>query len=144
MTWTRAASLCGTLHLRSHYIFVHRPSKEASMRYEEGRPISLQSAVRGGHKRGFGEPLHDVPRHSSDRFHAQKGGPSATERDEFLRAAWRVMVAAEVDPERLVFVDEMGLHTSLAPLYAYSPKGERVRLEVPRNLKARTPLFWPP
>jgi hypothetical protein len=92
--------------------------------------------------RGFGEPLHHVPLHSSDRFYAQKGGRSATERDEFLRAAWRVMVI-EVDPERLVFVDEMGLHTSLAPLYGYSPKGERVRLEVPRNLKARTPPFWP-
>jgi len=54
------------------------------------------------------------------------------------------MVAAKVDPERLVFVDEMGLHTSLAPLYGYSPKGERVRLEVPRTLKATTPPFWPP
>jgi hypothetical protein len=30
------------------------------------------------------------------------------------------MVATEVDPERLVFVDEMGVHTSLAPLYGYS------------------------
>src|SRR5215213_9224843 len=91
--------------------------------------------VRGGRKRSFGEPLDDVPRHSSDRFHAQKGGRVATERDEFLRAAWRVMVAAQVDSGQLVFVDEMGLHTSLAPLYGYSPKGERVRLEVPRNLK---------
>jgi hypothetical protein len=36
------------------------------------------------------------------------------------------MVAAEVDPERLVFVDEMGLHTSLAPPYGYARKGERV------------------
>jgi hypothetical protein len=45
------------------------------------------------------------------------------------------MVAAQVDSGQLVFVDEMGLHTSLAPLYGYSPKGERVRLEVPRNLK---------
>ena len=54
-----------------------------------------------------------------------------------------MLVAAEVDPRRLVFVDEMGLHTSLAPLYGYSPKGECVRLEVPRNLKARTPPFWP-
>jgi transposase len=43
------------------------------------------------------------------------------------------MVAAEVDPERLVFVDEMGVHTSLAPLYGYAPKGERLRLSVPRN-----------
>jgi hypothetical protein len=51
------------------------------------------------------------------------------------------MVAAEVDPERLVFVDEMGLHTSLAPLYGYSPKGERVRLEVPRNRAKNTTLL---
>ena len=54
------------------------------------------------------------------------------------------MVAAEVDPSRLVFVDEMGLHTSLAPLYGYSPKGERVRLEVRfHETAARTPPFWP-
>src|SRR5215211_8930884 len=97
--------------------------------------------VRGGHKRGLCEPLHHVPLHSSDRFHAQKGGPTATERDEFLRAAWRVLVAAEVDPERLVFVDEMGVHTSLAPLYGYSAKGERVRLQVPRNRGRNTTLL---
>jgi hypothetical protein len=48
------------------------------------------------------------------------------------------MVAAEVDPELLVFVDEMGVHTSLAPLYGYSRRGERVHLQVPRNLKAQT------
>ena len=83
-----------------------------------------------------------MPCHSTDRFHAQKGGPSATERDEFLRAAWRVMVAAEVDPERLlVFVDEMGVHTSLAPVYGYSPKGERVHLYVPRNRGRNTTLL---
>jgi transposase len=52
-----------------------------------------------------------------------------------------MMVAAEVDPERLVFVDEMGAHTSLAPLYGYSPKGERVRLEVPRNGGKNTTLL---
>jgi transposase len=51
------------------------------------------------------------------------------------------MVAAEVDPGRLVFVDEMGLHTSLAPLYGYSPKGECVRLEVPRNRGKNTTLW---
>jgi DDE superfamily endonuclease len=42
-----------------------------------------------------------------------------------------------------VLKDEMGVHTSLAPLYGYFRKGERVHLEVPRNLKARTPLSWP-
>src|SRR4051812_8803891 len=46
-------------------------------------------------------------RASSDRFHPQKGGRTDAERDEFLSAAWRVMVAWEIDPERLVFVDEM-------------------------------------
>jgi hypothetical protein len=51
------------------------------------------------------------------------------------------MVAAEVDSGRLVFVDEMGLHTSLAPLYGYSPKGERVRLEVPRNRGKNTTVL---
>jgi transposase len=52
-----------------------------------------------------------------------------------------LMVAAEVDPERLVFVDEMGVHTSLAPLYGYAPKGERLRLEVPRNRGKNTTLL---
>jgi transposase len=51
------------------------------------------------------------------------------------------MVAAEVDPERLVFVDEMGVHTSLAPLYGYSRKGERVHLQVPRNRGTNTTLL---
>ena len=48
------------------------------------------------------------------------------------------MVAAKIDPRRLVFVDEMGVHTSLAPLYGYSRKGERVRLDVPRNRGKKT------
>ena len=70
--------------------------------------------------------------HSPDRLDPQKGRRVATERDEFLRAAWRVMVAAAVDPESLVFVDECGLHTSLSAVYGYAPKGERLGLSVPR------------
>ena len=46
-----------------------------------------------------------------------------------------------LEPERLVFVDEMGLHTSLAPLYGYAPKGERLRLSVPRNRGPNTTLL---
>ena len=49
----------------------------------------------------------------------------ASERDEFLRAAWRVMVVEQIDAKRLVFVDEMGSNTSLSPIYAYSAKGQR-------------------
>ena len=51
------------------------------------------------------------------------------------------MVAAEIDPRRLVFVDEMGVHTSLAPLYGYSAKGDRLRLSVPRNRGKNTTLL---
>jgi len=58
-----------------------------------------------------------------------------------LRAAWRVMVAAAVAPERLVFVDECGTHTSLAPIYGYAPKGERLRLSVPRKRGKNTTLL---
>jgi hypothetical protein len=61
----------------------------------------------------------------------KKGVRVATERDEFERAVWRMMVAEEIDPERLDFVDECGTYTSLAPLYGYAPKGERLRLSVP-------------
>jgi len=40
-----------------------------------------------------------------------------------------------------VFGEEMGTHTSLAPLYAYSPIGERAFLETPRNRGKNTTLL---
>jgi hypothetical protein len=55
-----------------------------------------------------------------------------------VRLPWQEELGG-LDPSRLVFVDEMGTHTSLAPLYAYSPVGERAFFELSRNLKARTP-----
>ncbi len=63
------------------------------------------------------------------------------ERDEWLRAAWKVTVAGGVGTERLVFVDEMGANTSLHPLYAWSPRGERARCSVPRNRGPNTTLL---
>jgi transposase len=65
----------------------------------------------------------------------------AGERDEFLRAAWRVMVAGKLDARDFVFVDECGTNTSLAPIYGYSPRGERVHSEVPRNRGPNTTLL---
>jgi len=50
-------------------------------------------------------------------------------------------VAQAVEPERLVFVDECGTHTSLAPLYGYAPIGERLRLSVPRKRGKNTTLL---
>jgi transposase len=65
----------------------------------------------------------------------------AAERDEWLRAAWRVTLAQHIDPERFVFVDEMGAHTSLSSIYAYSPKGQRAYCSVPRNRGPNTTLL---
>ncbi len=53
-----------------------------------------------------------------------------------------MMVAATVEAERLVFVDECGTHTSLAPLYGYAPRGERLRLSVPRKRGKNTRRFF--
>ncbi len=65
----------------------------------------------------------------------------ASERDEWLRAAWRALVAGGLEAERLVFVDEMGANTSLAPLYAWSRRGERALASVPRNWGANVTLL---
>jgi transposase len=50
-------------------------------------------------------------------------------------------VAEGLQPERLVFVDEMGTNTSLAPLYAWSRRGERALASVPRNWGANVTLL---
>ncbi len=41
----------------------------------------------------------------------------------------------------MVFVDECGTHTSLAPLYAWAPRGERAYSKVPRNRGKNTTLL---
>ncbi len=53
---------------------------------------------------------------------------------------WRSTVG-KLERKRLVFVDEMGTHTSLAPLYAYSPRGKRAFFKVPRNKGKNTTLL---
>ena len=52
-----------------------------------------------------------------------------------------MMVSAVVEPERLIFVDECGTHTSLGPIYGYAPRGERLCLSVPRNRGKNTTLL---
>jgi DDE superfamily endonuclease len=71
----------------------------------------------------------------------KKRSVGASERDEWLRAAWRALVAGGLDAKRLVFVDEMGTNTSLAPLYAWSRKGERALCSAPRNWGANVTLL---
>jgi transposase len=51
------------------------------------------------------------------------------------------MEVGRLDPEQLVFVDEMGTNTSLAPVYAYAPIGQRAFLKIPRNRGKNTTLL---
>src|SRR5215217_7441995 len=88
-----------------------------------------------------GEQIYSLPRSQTDRVHQKKRAVGASERNEWLRAAWKVTVAGVLDPRRLVFVDECGTHVSLARIYGYSARGERVRLKVPRNRGKNTTLL---
>jgi hypothetical protein len=53
---------------------------------------------------------------------------------------WRSVVSG-LDSRSMVFVDEMGTHTSLAPLYGYSPRGQRAFFKIPRNRGTNTTLL---
>lgn len=85
-----------------------------------------------------GDDLPDFIRRLSHTV--EKRSKGAAERDVLLRSLWRMEVGS-IDPGRLVFVDEMGAHTSLAPLYAYAPVGERAFCELPRNRGKNTTLL---
>ena len=64
----------------------------------------------------------------------------ASERDEFLRVAWRALVSGRLDGRRFVFVDECSTNTSLSPIYGWSRRGQRVCFEAPRNWGANITL----
>jgi transposase len=66
---------------------------------------------------------------------------AASERDEFLRAAWRILVCGGLDGRRFVFVDECSTNTSLSQIYGWSRSGQRVCFEVPRNWGANITLL---
>src|SRR5215218_2331133 len=52
-----------------------------------------------------------------------------------------MMLAAQIDPKRLVFVDEMGTNISLSVLRAWSRRGLRAYYSVPRNRGPNTTLL---
>ena len=74
----------------------------------------------------------DLPVHQAPFSQPKKRVAGASERDEWLRVMWRSTMG-KLDGKRLMFVDEMGTHTSLAPSYAYAPRGKRAFFKVPRN-----------
>src|SRR4051812_49915376 len=86
-----------------------------------------------------GERLDGFATLEADGVHPKKRTLGASERElEFLRAAWRVLVAEALEAGRLVFVDEMGANTSLAPLHSWSRRGGRGRPLGPRHPREKT------
>ncbi len=72
--------------------------------------------------------MHHLPDDQARGLHPKKRSVGASERDEWLRAAWRTIIST-LDAQRLMFVDEMGTNTSLGPIYAYSPQLVAVKLD---------------
>ncbi len=64
----------------------------------------------------------------------------ASERNEEARGAFRERLKS-LDPNKLVFVDESGTNITLAPLYGWAPKGERVYGKAPRNWEKNVTLI---
>lgn len=58
-----------------------------------------------------------------------------------MRAAWRVLVAGRLDARRFVFVDEMGVNTSLSPIYGWARRGYRAYFRAPYNWGANVTLL---
>jgi hypothetical protein len=71
-----------------------------------------------------GQFLHHVAGDPTAGLDAQNKTLVATARRAEQRAVWHAIVR-KLDAQRLVFVDESATHTSLTPLYARAPKGQR-------------------
>jgi transposase len=76
-----------------------------------------------------------VPGVAARRPAAEKKTLHASEQERAdvaaARAAWRTEVMGQVDPDRLVFLDESGLDTRLTRAYARAPGGQRAIGRVP-------------
>jgi transposase len=86
------------------------------------------------------QPRHHVARPGPAAADAQKKTLIARERDEAERAAFRAEVAG-LDPADLVFLDETSTPTTLTPLRARAPRGERAVGRVPRGRREQVTLI---
>ncbi len=73
-----------------------------------------------------------VPSHEAGWVVEEKKSLTASEQDPEARAAWWEAVTL-LDPDKLVFIDEAGTHTSMTRTHARAPKGQRAYGSVPRN-----------
>ena len=82
------------------------------------------------------QPQHALALLQPARDHAQKKTAHAAEQDrpDILkrRRDW-FDGQLELDPERLIFIDETWASTNMARLYGRAPKGERLRAGIPQD-----------
>jgi len=64
----------------------------------------------------------------------------ASERKEEEREQWREQ-AKDLDPEKMVFIDETSSNTALTRVYGRAPKGKRAKGHVPRNKGKNTTVI---
>src|SRR6266540_753283 len=102
---------------------------------------------RGGVLAAFGdqsELLGDGAYAAPARPDAKKKSLTATEQAEpriqELRRRF-IELAKNLDPQRLVFIDEAGSHIAMTRDYARAPRGERAVGSVPRNAGTITPMI---
>ncbi len=79
-------------------------------------------------------PTHGNPDSPGARPHAQKKTAHAAEQERAdvaaARIAWRER-QSELNPQRLVFIDETGATTNMARRYGRAPRGQRLTMSVP-------------
>lgn len=88
---------------------------------------------------GRGQRSDHEPGHPSPRLDAKKKTLAATERSDSARQEWRAALA-DLDPNRVVFLDESSTNLRLTPTYARAPKGQRAHGTAPRNHGQNTTL----
>jgi transposase len=90
------------------------------------------------------EPRDDGPNAAEARPHAKKKTLTATEqatpRIQELRRRF-AEISKDLDPSRLVFIDEAGSHIAMTREYARAPRGERAHGSVPRNAGTVTTMI---
>lgn len=86
-----------------------------------GAPVSKQAICQHLQKLRLGRKKKHL--HASERD---------TPQVQAKRAQWHCAMA-EIDPRRLVFEDELGVQTTLTPLYGRAPVGQRVDDDVPAD-----------
>ncbi|MGH9352901.1 MAG: IS630 family transposase [Terriglobia bacterium] len=97
--------------------------QELQQRLQERAQVrpSLPTVCRALQKLGLGR--------KKKKFFAQERDPK--QRQRFLRKA------GALDPEKMVFIDEMGANINLSRTYARAPAGQRIEEALPQNTPAR-------